>query len=124
MTYKPRTYQRSYQRSIQLSVVDCCVCGVVYGIPKKMDTQLKRDGQEATTYCPNGHQWVYSDSLEKELRAANARAIHAEDQLRAARGELTSLRKRAANGVCPCCHRTFQQLTRHMKAKHPDFPDG
>jgi hypothetical protein len=21
---------------------------------------------------------------------------------------------------CPCCNRTFQQLARHMKAKHPE----
>jgi hypothetical protein len=24
-------------------------------------------------------------------------------------------------GVCPCCNRTFQQLARHMKAKHPGY---
>lgn len=120
MTYKARTYQRS----VQLAVVDCCTCGVLYGIPKKMDTELRRLGESGSTYCPNGHQWVYSESAEDAIRAAEARAIHAEDQLRAAERRMGQLRKRAANGVCPHCHRTFQQLARHMKVKHPDYEDS
>ncbi len=37
---------------------------------------------------------------------------------------MTKVKKRAANGVCPCCNRTFSDLARHMKAKHPDFAEG
>lgn len=37
------------------------------------------------------------------------------------KGVATRLKNRAAHGVCPCCNRTFQQLARHMSAKHPDF---
>lgn len=54
---------------------------------------------------------------------------HEERSHSTTRGHLTRERKkkeqletRAANGVCPCCHRTFKQLARHMKTKHPDFP--
>ncbi len=32
-------------------------------------------------------------------------------------------RKRVGSGVCPCCSRTFQQLARHMKAKHPAYTE-
>jgi chemotaxis response regulator CheB len=39
----------------------------------------------------------------------------------ATRAQLTKTKKRVANGVCPCCNRTFKQLARHMKAKHPEF---
>lgn len=28
---------------------------------------------------------------------------------------------RVGAGVCPCCKRTFQQLARHMKCKHPKY---
>jgi hypothetical protein len=24
--------------------------------------------------------------------------------------------------VCPCCQRSFQNLSRHMKTKHPEYP--
>lgn len=39
----------------------------------------------------------------------------------AARGQVTRLKRRAANGVCPCCTRTFADLKRHMANQHPDF---
>jgi hypothetical protein len=29
-----------------------------------------------------------------------------------------------ANGVCPCCNRTFQNLARHMAGKHPDYEEA
>lgn len=120
MAYKTRTYQRT----VQLAIVDCCECGVLYGIPKTLDTELRRLGENGGTCCPNGHRWVYSESAENQIRAAEARAVHAEDQLRAAERRMDQLRKRAANGVCPCCHRTFQQLARHMTAKHPDYSNA
>lgn len=28
---------------------------------------------------------------------------------------------RAQGGACPCCNRTFADMARHMKTKHPDF---
>jgi hypothetical protein len=31
------------------------------------------------------------------------------------------MRKRIQSGVCPCCNRTFENLGRHMKSKHPAF---
>jgi hypothetical protein len=44
---------------------------------------------------------------------------------RSTRGALTKQRKRAANGVCACCHRSFANVARHMKTQHPDFnPDA
>ena len=29
--------------------------------------------------------------------------------------------KRVHNGVCPCCNRSFQNLQKHMKTKHPEI---
>ena len=39
----------------------------------------------------------------------------------ATKGQLTRARKRAANGVCPCCHRSFENVARHVAKQHPDF---
>lgn len=33
----------------------------------------------------------------------------------------TRIKNRVKNGVCPCCNRTFENLARHMQAKHSDF---
>lgn len=38
--------------------------------------------------------------------------------------QLTKTRKRIANGVCPCCHRTFQNLARHMAGQHPAYEES
>ena len=66
--------------------------------------------------------------LRRRLRQAEARETHERDQREAAerslaaqRGVTTKLRKQIAAGVCPCCHRSFQNLRRHMDGQHPDF---
>jgi hypothetical protein len=45
----------------------------------------------------------------------------AERRLSATRGVVTRIRNRVANGVCPCCNRTFADLHRHMASQHPEF---
>lgn len=117
--------------------VDCCNCGVVFGLAEGHLRQLRQTGE--WFYCPNGHRQHYTetdaDRLRKQLAlaerqrdAARANATHFQDQaeatervLRATRGQVTKLRKRVANGVCPCCNRTFANLARHMAGQHPDF---
>ena len=116
-----------------LTGLTCWVCGVDFALPEILHRKRTEDGKDF--WCPNGHAIAYGPSLldqEKKRRAAaEARATHADDQRRAAerqlsaaRGQMTKLRKRVGNGVCPCCKRTFQQLGRHMKAKHPDYADS
>jgi hypothetical protein len=119
----------TYQQTVELVLVECYSCAIVYGIPQMMETMLLSKREKASTYCPNGHVWHYVGQSDAEkLAAAKARLTATEDQLQAAeraakrnRAEITRLRKRAENGVCPCCSRTFVQLARHMKAKHPEY---
>jgi len=33
--------------------------------------------------------------------------------------ELKRVKRRINGGVCTCCNRTFTNLARHMKTKHP-----
>jgi hypothetical protein len=93
-----------------------------------------RDGwQQTPIYCPLGHTHVIpgdgeAAKLQKRLereRDRAARLLAERDQieasLRAQKGATTKAKKRAAAAVCPCCHRSFSQLRRHMAAKHPDY---
>lgn len=117
--------------------IDCCNCGVVFGLTEGHRQQLRHSGE--FFHCPNGHRQHFTetdaDRLRKQLAtaerqrdAAQANAVHARDQaeatervLRATKGQVTKLKKRVANGVCPCCNRTFVNLARHMSGQHPDF---
>lgn len=115
-------------------VITCGACGISFGVPEHWRNARRND--HATFYCPNGHPRAFlgeskAERLEKLLETANARVTHAEDQrlaaersAAAARGQVTKIKKRVGNGVCPCCKRTFQNLHRHMAGQHPDFADS
>jgi hypothetical protein len=121
-------------------VICCDACGVSFAITDAYDDRRRADHK--SFYCPNGHSMSYSqkneaekqreraDRLERrlanrdeDLRAARAAHITTQHRLRATKGVLTKTKKRVANGVCPCCNRTFQQLERHMKSQHPDYAE-
>ena len=82
-----------------------------------------------TWHCPRGHKRVWAnESTEEKLAAAEARNRHLDDQLRAATEEVEATkhallkdRHRFANGVCPCCNRSFVNVARHMRSQHPDY---
>lgn len=116
----------------QLYRMQCGSCGIEYAIPEKMAEHAKANG--GYHHCPNGHSWGWSKEgsevtrLRRErdrLKQAEARLQdEIEDERRrtaAAKGQVTKLKNRAVAGVCPCCNRSFANLRRHMKAKHPDF---
>jgi hypothetical protein len=111
------------QHRVDLFTSTCITCGVIYGIPVELDNQRRRD--KKSIYCPNGHPQVYSQSIEdrlrKELEEERSKLAGAQFELMAAEKKVKRLEKRVKNGVCPCCHRQFVQLTRHMKTKHPDY---
>lgn len=90
-------------------------------------------GEKMSIHCPLGHKHVpggesEADKIRRQLAAERAR----HDQTRAALGQAercliaekgakTKLKKRIANGMCPCCKRSFQNLGRHMKTQHPQY---
>lgn len=111
---------------------DCCSCGIEFGIPEKLNDVRLVDGQ--AFYCPLGHSQHYTPGktqiqIERERRELLERQLANRDEdLRAERashsatkGQLTKTKKRAAGGACPCCNRTFVQLSRHIATKHPEF---
>jgi NMD protein affecting ribosome stability and mRNA decay len=110
-----------------LEVLPCGGCGIVFAVPEDWLDRRRSDGQGF--YCPNGCARVYRTTEADRLRAqvkrlqeaearADARAKTAELRRRATKGQLTKVRRRIRNGVCPDCNRTFQDLARHMESKH------
>lgn len=85
-------------------------------------------------YCSYGHEQYYvaGETEEQKLRRERdrlaQRVAQVEDerneaQMAAAKAERATkrLKKRAAAGTCPCCQRTFANMTAHMKGQHPEF---
>jgi hypothetical protein len=123
-------YAYGTETSVQIQAIWCSGCGVPYGLPQGYAAARQEDGK--SWRCPNGCSQVYvqteAQRLSEELDAARSLASResdrrrlAESQRAAARGEITRLRKRVGNGVCPCCNRTFKDLGQHMAGQHPEF---
>ena len=116
-------------KQVVLETEECSNCGVPFAMPDYMMRRLKTSGE--SFYCPNGHGMHYRktevqrlrEKLDEQTRATTRmieRARVAEVAEKKALAEMKRMAKRASAGVCPCCNRTFQQLARHMKMKHPD----
>lgn len=110
-------------------VTEVCWCGINHAIPRNLARQAREKG--TAVYCPLGHTWVIRetevDKLRKQLESERQSKKFWQDQADAAeksktalKGQLTKARKRAANGVCPCCNRSFVDVARHMRSKHPE----
>jgi len=122
-----------------LEPVECGVigCGIYFGISPALHRKMRDEGVHV--HCPNGHNISYTESEVDKLKKRLARETHAAEQARADRdyhykraehqerrarvlkGHHTRLKRRVAHGVCPCCKRTFANLSRHMGTKHPAY---
>lgn len=111
----------------------CITCGITYGVPQDFNEQRREDGE--MFYCPNGHGLHYTEKtstrLKRDLARVEGRLLAVEDQrdatqrtLRTTKGHLTRFKHRIANGVCPSCRRTFDDLRAHMLTEHPHFVEG
>jgi len=126
---------------VSLTTIVCGGCGGVYAITERFRKQCANEGTSwHCPYCNVG--WGYSGNsenarLKKQVANLSAQAdrtnahigrlnheLETTERSRAAmKGQVTKMKNRAANGVCPCCSRTFTNLARHMKSKHPDFAE-
>jgi hypothetical protein len=115
------------------TIHDCAECGVLFGLTEQFESRRRKDGQRF--YCPNGHGLSYkvgetaeqkARRLERELANANetarierAAANKAKRELAAAKRTIT----KAERAVCPVdgCQRSFMQMERHLRSKHPEF---
>lgn len=112
----------------------CGECGVVFGLGAEYIKQRVADRR--TWYCPNGHPRVFTgkheaENLREQLKWARSSADSWRDQAetaerrrRAEKAAKTRLKNRVANGVCPCCKRSFPALQQHMATEHPDYSEA
>lgn len=116
--------------SVAMSDMECGECGIVFAVPEVWRAEKQRTGMG--WFCPNGHSRVYRESdvdkLRKQLADEQRRHTNTLARLNEVQAaeqkvtkELKRVKKRVEAGVCPCCNRTFQQLARHMKMKHPEI---
>lgn len=116
----------------EMVIESCIECNVKFAITKEMYNVRQNDGQ--SFFCPNGHSQYYTrkKTLEKEMEALKLsmqsdiaywrdRARGEEKEVIKYKKNLTRIKNRVKNGVCPCCNRTFVNLNEHMKTKHPKF---
>jgi hypothetical protein len=131
--------QQTLSYSGQL-VTTVCWCGVAHAVPSELYAFVQRQHQngkaQTSIYCPLGHQWTFAGESEAEklrgqlqrneqrLQATRDLLAHEERSHAATRGHLTRTKRRVGAGVCPCCNRSFTQLGRHMKSKHPDYTEA
>jgi hypothetical protein len=115
----------------------CPSCGVEVVVPSNLLSALRSNKREF--FCVNGHPQSFRerevDRLQRQLEIEQAARRRAEELRQAAlaeaetarrgaavaSGRLRALKQRVKNGVCPCCHRSFVQLQRHIATKHPEF---
>ncbi len=116
----------------------CYSCGIAFALTA--DFQRRRRNDHATFYCPAGHGQHYAGQTEvqklkqqldqqerqlgqqaRKLESAEQRAATAQRERDTIAKAHRKMRKRVANGVCPCCNRSFENLRQHMQSQHPDF---
>lgn len=124
----------------KLQTITCCNCGMTFAVPPSWRQQ--RIDDKAWWYCPNGHTQHFTESeidrLKKEVeqekrntewyktlaRSKDTQIKGLNIQVGKVKAKLHRTERRIANGGCPCCHRTFINMQRHMKTKHPDYVKG
>lgn len=118
-----------------LIVHECCSCGIAFALPKGLDESALRD-HSVWFYCPLGHHQHYigktdaqqqrdrADRAERSAQYNRDRAAQAIRSRNAMKGQVTKIKNRVGKGVCPCCNRSFPQLSAHMESEHPEFTDA
>lgn len=114
-----------------LEKIECAACGILFGISS--DFKERRRSDHSGFYCPAGHSNVYKQENEEErlrkiiqIERAAADQIKAtlsdtRKSLNAQKAQTTRIKNRIANGVCPCCNRSFKNILSHMNTKHPEY---
>ena len=111
--------QIAIQRTFEM--VECANCCIAFAVPGRFIRDRRDD--HGTFYCPRGHHNHFAAASEAEklrIRLADEerRRVNTETAAQQLRESQNQVAKRIANGVCPCCNRTFANLQRHMHTKH------
>lgn len=131
-----------------LTTLTCPSCGGTFAISSEYVNEAKKEGHFKQCWtCPyckvnrgygkSGYEeekerlQAQINSLSRDKQYAEERKAYYEkeaEHFRKSRdgikGALAKERKRVGNGVCPCCNRSFSNLQRHMKTKHPQHANA
>jgi hypothetical protein len=130
-----------YDATVTMQTIICCVCAIPFGVPSQYKAHLHET--KDSFYCPSGHCQSYSKSTETLFQEKLAKLeeekqyeiqllknqVHSKERLIrskqkenvALKSKHTKFKNRVANGVCPCCNRSFENLHNHIKTQHPEF---
>ena len=86
--------------TLSFSLTSCCVCGILFGIPKDLSQNLQDN--KNSWWCPNGHRQNYTGTTTRELLAEAKEDLKtqrqarwsAEDKVGRQAKQLTDLRRR------------------------------
>jgi len=117
---------------VDMTQTHCGVCHIRFAMPTSLFAQCKEQGHKKPFWCPAGHELIFRDSELDQVRRERDRLkqmnaqLHEEARIAvrartAAEAEVKRHQRRAKAGLCPCCNRSFVNMQRHMKTKHPDF---
>lgn len=125
----------SITQTLVLESLECGDCHIWFALETHF---LKRLQQEGTAFfCPNGHRISYGNNefakvkaeklrLESQLEYERDRRARAEKEVIVNKGRATRFKnerdkvaRRAHNGTCPYCSRTFARMQSHIRSKHP-----
>ena len=116
--------------SVRFRPVKCCTCFMIFGVPAEFEERYRKTGESFS--CPSGHSQVF---IKPRVTVLEEQLTQAQDALAVKDRELAQtvkrrrrIRRRVANGVCPCCQRAFKpskwtarNLRRHVQSQHPDY---
>ena len=125
---KPRN---AIQGSIDFTMIQCGGCGIAFYVPSVW--HKSKINNHGSFNCPNGCNRVFTGKSEAEKLKEQMEQLKLqkekqcddlEKKLLIVLGEKYILKrqlKRVHKGVCPCCNRSFSNLGKHMKTKHPEI---
>ena len=113
----------------------CRECGGVYALAKGYTEQRRiKGGGWHCPYCDTNWHYTETDNMrlqrllkeQEKLTAiekqrttdALAEAKHFRKSRDCMKGQITKIKNRVQQGVCPHCNRYFKNLHRHMQSKH------
>jgi len=118
----------------EVQVIEMSGCGHTIYMSKIHNENVRKTHESFfCTYCGRTNYYPHKTKEEKlraqlnatrdQLETIRHQRDRAEYKRRAEKGAKTRIKNRIANGVCPCCNRSFKNLAAHMKNKHPDYAE-
>lgn len=116
------------------NIVSCYSCTARFAIPSELYRRVVTN-HSGSVHCPACGAltcWPAETEDQKRIKQLEsklnwdmeecARQKRNQEAAEASlRGVVTRIKRRIGSGICPCCKRSFKQLSQHMAHKHPDY---